>query len=232
MLHTRKTWSQLMLAFWIALFLLARGGAASLITNGNFSSGDTGFATGYTKASDVMPPHTNTIFTEGSYAIVTDPSSVHPNAASYGDLDWVNTNHQSHGLMMAVNGATDSSKNVWAQTVTVAQNTTYRFGIWSSSWADPGQNPAHLKVTFLNGSLNGAELSSFDFFAPTQVKTWLQTKTSNIPNDPKQDWYSGAVSQVVIKIQDLNTAPGDNDFALDDISLQYCPVRSRTGVTG
>jgi hypothetical protein len=69
---------------------IARVPAAELVINGSFEAGNTGFTSEFANSPDIEQPRT--------YAITTDPASVHSLAASYGD------HTTGSGFMMAVNG--------------------------------------------------------------------------------------------------------------------------------
>lgn len=162
------------------------------LANGDFSLGNTGFASDY-----AFSP--GDIFGEGSYDVVADPQLAHPFATSYGD-------HTSgDGLMLAVNGAVDAGRAVWSETVDVLPDTPYVFSLWVSSWF--AGSPAHLAVRF-DGSVVG------ELDAPSAAGVWQRFSAP---------WTSGPDSSVTIAIEDLVTAEGGNDFALDDLALRVVP---------
>jgi len=164
---------------------------AELITNGDFSGGNSGFTSSYTFVAS------GDITGAGEYTIVTDPSSAHPLAASYGD------NTDGFGNMLMVNGAT-TAELVWAQTVTVDANTDYEFSAFVSSWfLDSPPVPANLDFV-VNGSSVGT------LAAPESLGLWLEF--SALIN-------SGASTSFDLEIYNLSTLSSGNDFALDDISL-------------
>lgn len=85
----------------------------NLIVNGDFEAGNVGFTSDLTYNPTTITP-------AAVYAIVDDPSSLHPLAASYGD----NTPGSGNVLMMAINGSTNSNDIVWAQDVAVTPMTS------------------------------------------------------------------------------------------------------------
>jgi hypothetical protein len=96
---------------------IAAGAHAGLIVNGDFESGNTGFASDYKHSP-------GGIANEKSYAVADNPHDVHSLAASFGD-------HTSgEGLMLAVNGATKSNRTVWEQAVVVDPGGEYEFSGW------------------------------------------------------------------------------------------------------
>ncbi len=106
----------------------------NLIVNGNFSSGNTGFTTGYSNAT------INT--TEGEYYIGSNPGAWNPNFLS------VCLDHSGTGNMMLVNGNPVPDINIWSQTVTVTPNTNYAFSTWIQSLFK--DNPAQLMFSINN----------------------------------------------------------------------------------
>ncbi|MBP7451148.1 MAG: hypothetical protein KA817_14020, partial [Flavobacteriales bacterium] len=109
-----------------------------LVVNGDFSSGATGFTSGYI-------PGTGGTFgllsLEGQYAVASNASDTHTNFPPC-------TDHTGGGNMMVVNGAATAGVSVWCQTVTVVPGTSYAFSAWLSSMVV--SNPAVLQFT-ING---------------------------------------------------------------------------------
>lgn len=176
------------------LLVAATGSSsANILLNGDFSSGNSGFTSGYTYSPGNITPET-------TYDVVTDPKLSHSGAAlNY----WDHTSGTGTGNMLAVNGATTSNVTVWSQTVSVAQNTVYGFEFYMSHWSSTTQNLAHLNVLF-----NGISLGVTN--SPTTAGYWQQFLAS---------WDSGAATSLTISMVDLVTAGFGNDFALDDFSL-------------
>ena len=153
----------------------AQPATSNLIVNGDFESGNTGFSSDYTfSPGNLFPP--------AVYDVLSDPSSAHFAATSFGD-------HTSgSGLMMAVNGATLTGLTVWSQAVTVPPNTDYNFSAWVASWFPA--SPAQLQF-LINGSPIGTVT------APSTTGIWQQFATT---------WNSGSNTSAIIEIIDLNTA--------------------------
>jgi hypothetical protein len=162
--------------------------SGNLIVNGDFEQGNTGFTTQYTYSPQGIGG-------AQTYAIVNDPHTVHPSAASYGD------HTTGKGLMMAVNGATTPNVLVWGETVAVTPNATYEFSGWISSWTPSA--PGQLNVLF-----NGSSVGIMN--APSTTAVWVEFSAN---------WNSGSATSVAIELRNLSTADIGNDFALDDISL-------------
>ncbi len=166
---------------------------ANLIVNGDFESGNTGFASDYSYApGDITPA--------ASYDVLADPHDAHSAATSYYD----HTLGTDQGLMMAING--DTAQGVpWRQTVTVLPNQLYDFAAWTSSWF--GGNWA------LRMRVNGAAVGD-DLTTPGSTGVWEQHT---------RQWASGSATSATLEIVNLSTAFAGNDFALDDLSFTLVP---------
>jgi gliding motility-associated-like protein len=169
----------------------------NLVTNGDFSQGNTGFTTQYTLgANGQFGPLTNT----GTYGITNVANLLHSQFAPC-------TDHTGGGQMLVVNGAT-SPRNMWCQTVTVTPNTDYAFSAWFAVVAT--QNPSLMRFT-INGNTIGN-----NFTLPNMTCEW--TRFFRL-------WNSGAATTAQICIANVSTSAAGNDFCLDDISLRtVCDV--------
>jgi len=175
---------------------------ASLIVNGDFESGNSAFSSQYAYVPGIQPfPGLN----GGEFNIVTNPSPYHFAAASYGD-------HTSgSGKMMMVNADRNDVPNltVWSQNLNVAQNTTYAFSAWISTWVIAGDlNISRIEV-LVNGSSIGKKNSA------NVVGVWEQFSAC---------WHSGGNATANIQIyevgHEIGFPGGGNDFALDDLSFR------------
>ncbi|HYV92485.1 MAG TPA: T9SS type B sorting domain-containing protein [Chitinophagales bacterium] len=176
------------------------GGSLSgieLVTNGDFSGGNTGFSTDYIYCNTPL-----CIYTEGLYAIGPDPNYFH--SQFYGVDHTTGT-----GNLMVINGAPNAATNIWCETITVQPYTTYVFSYWLASMYV--SNAAQLRVMF-NGIATGT-LST----APNAQYTWLQFSVA---------WNSGINTSVDVCLIDENLAVFGNDFGIDDISFQQCVCSS------
>ncbi len=165
-----------------------------LITNGDFSAGNTGFSTGYTycNTANCLWPLAN-----NGYSVGSDPSFFHN---AFQGIDHTTGN----GNAMIVNGG-DPALDIWCQTMTVAPNTTYDFSAWIGS-VGASANVAQLSFT-INGNSVGT------IIAPATAATWIPFSAS---------WSSGLNTTANICITNLNNSAGGNDFLLDDFSFQSC----------
>jgi len=171
----------------------------SLVTNGDFELGNVDFTSEY-----IYNP--NSLWNPGTYAIVSDAHTVHPNF-------FCNEDHTSgNGLMFCANGATTSNTIVWNLTIdSIHPNTDYQLSAWVASLSPI--IPAVLQFK-INGLQVGQPLTA-DMF----TCTWKQFF---------ETWNSGDDTVASITIIDQNTVDNLNDFALDDIALNELIVQSDT----
>ncbi|MDY0142294.1 MAG: hypothetical protein RBR97_10410, partial [Bacteroidales bacterium] len=111
----------------------------TVIQNGDFSNGNTGFTTAYNYSTNLNP--------EGNYMIGTNPHDYHSNFAHCGDHTTGSSN------FMIINGNTVANQEVWCQNIVVRPNTNYLFSTWITS-VHPS-NPAILQFS-VNGTLLGS----------------------------------------------------------------------------
>lgn len=166
----------------------------NLVTNGDFSSGNTGFSTGHIYGTGGS---WGLLSGSGQYAISTNSNLTHNNFPNCGD-------HTSgNGNYMIVNGSSVANLTVWCQTINVTPNTNYFFSAWITSVVSA--SPAVLSFT-VNGTSLGTNLN-------------VSSLTCNWQNY-FQTWNSGTNTSATICITNQNTAGGGNDFGIDDISFR------------
>ena len=179
----------------------------NLILNGDFSGGNTGFATDYTYVMDI-PNVQNEMNPEGTYTVINNPSLVH------GAFAGCNDHTGGNGNMMVINGAA-SFQNIWCQTITISPDTYYNVSAWVASVIS--SSPAILQFS-INGSPIGPIIN-----APSTPCSWIPFNAT---------WNSGSTTSAEICILNLNTAAGGNDFAIDDISMvELCIVEDEVDIT-
>ncbi|CAN5413857.1 hypothetical protein BH11BAC3_BH11BAC3_33040 [soil metagenome] len=140
----------------ITYYFTAEMQGINLISNGDFSLGNTGFTSQYNYAN----PNTK----EGEYFVGTS-------AQAWNGLLGNCTDHTtSSGNMMLVNGAPVADVNVWTETVAVTPNTNYAFSTWIQALYPP--NPAQLSF-----SINGGTLGNL-ITASLPTCTWTQFYTT------------------------------------------------------
>ena len=176
------------------------GVSTELVVNGDFSAGNTGFSSGYTydgTANGLYAP-------ESEYAVNNNAQYNHSNF-------WGFDHTTGTGKYMIINGAKYSPQpTVWEQTVTVSPNTDYYF----SAWAKSMNNVAPFaKLQF---QVNGVQVGTIATLPPG-----VNNNNNPWPDEGRfyGSWNSGTATTAIIRIIDLETAAGGNDFGLDDISF-------------
>jgi Domain of unknown function DUF11/PKD-like domain/Passenger-associated-transport-repeat/Ig-like domain CHU_C associated/Bacterial Ig-like domain (group 2)/HYR domain len=202
-----------------------------LVTDGNFTNfnaASPSFVTEYTQQQSYYNPAAANpaltgLWPEGYYAVNTsawyDPTPKTGYHTNFHGRDHTNNTVGARNFLM-VNGSTTlisspaRQRIIWQQTITVKPNSDYYFSAWAMN-LNP-TSPAQLQFE-VNGVLVGtiADLST----APkplaegdVALSNWV-----NFYSNPK--WSSGAATTAVIRIRNLNTTAGGNDFGLDDISF-------------
>ncbi|MEO8887329.1 MAG: hypothetical protein ABI367_14795 [Mucilaginibacter sp.] len=178
---------------------------ASVVTNGNFSSGNTGFTSQYTYRAVGDGGSTGccgVLSAEGAYAVNSNPRNTHSSFGSFFD----HTSGTNSGSMLIVNGSATANVVVWKQNITVIANTDYVFSVWVTS--ANATNPAQLQFSINNSPLGSTIIPS------AVVGTWQFFTTT---------WNSGATSgSLPIALINQNIVSNGNDFAIDDIA--FAPV--------
>lgn len=183
--------------------------AQELVVNGDFEAGNTGFFTEYTPATGFN------LYPEGEYAVGTDAHLYHD--AFYGKD---HTTAAQTGNFMMINGSSTligspgRLRTIWQQTVTVLPNTDYYFSAWAMN-LNPG-SPARLQF-----EVNGVPVGTIaDLNTAPKPTSQAQVNINNwVRFYSNPTWNSGVNTTAVIRIINLNTDPGGNDFGLDDISF-------------
>lgn len=163
-----------------------------LVTNGDFSAGNTGFTTAYTFSAAAFT---------GSYGITTDAGIANPGV-------WSNCHDRTSGSgnLMWVDLASFTNTNIWTQTINgILPNTNYLFSCWICNLQSG--DPATLQLS-VNGNLVGDSLT-----APATSCNW--TKLCFI-------WYSGNSTTASLSITNQSQHANGNDIGLDDISFLKC----------
>jgi gliding motility-associated-like protein len=170
--------------------------SSNLVTNGNFTSGNTGFSSSYSLgAGGTWGP----ISSEGTYYVTNNANFAHSNFPSF-------SGHGGSGNMMVCNGSSVPGTSVWCTSITVTPNTNYNF----SAWAATCVNGTAAELADLQFSINSATIGGQ--FSPSMTPgVWSQFSAT---------WNSGANTTANICIVNQNTTLSGNDFALDDIFFQ------------
>lgn len=178
----------------------------NLIVNGDFESGNTGFTTGHTPGTGGT---WGLVSNNGTYAVTTNPNSVHSNFSSCGDHTPMGTN------MLVLNCSSTPNTSMWCQTVAVTPNTNYVFSFWAISTVSG--SPAQVYV-----EANGTAISGVTTLSSTTCQ-WQEISFV---------WNSGSLTSANFCIMNQNLAQSGNDAALDDISLtQMCSESDNVTIT-
>lgn len=182
--------------------------AANLITNGDFSAGNSGFTSQYTYVTDGVM---NSLFPEGTYTVGANPMADH----QYFVPD-------SGNLYLIVNGATGGD----AKAVYIANGSfgagTYSFGARVSDVC--------CNASFGNGSNAPSQLLfeiSYDNFTTAGIQ--IAQYTTAPPDagifNPVNSTFT-ANQAFTFRIYDGSLAASGNDFAIDDLSIAAVPEPS------
>ena len=175
-----------------------------LVVNGTFSAGNSGFTSGY-----IYDPAANGLVApESEYSVYRNAQFTHTNFWGYDHTSGTGTGNAN---FMIINGAKYAPQpTVWEETTSVLANTDYYFSAWSMSLNNVAP---FAKLRF---EVNGVQLGT----------TASLTAGVNNINNPwlikdrfYGTWNSGAATTATIRIIDLETAAGGNDFGIDDISF-------------
>lgn len=168
----------------------------NLVPNGDFSAGNTQFASDYTYAT------TNTV--EGEYTVGTNPQA-------FNNLLLTVADHTSgDGLMFIGNGKATPDRVWYAGPIDVSPGTQYYFEAWVMNACCP---PPY------GDGMNPVGPSELSFYANDQL---LGTRTSTklgVWEGLSTTWDSGNATTVTLKLVNANTEPSGNDFAVDDVFL-------------
>lgn len=169
--------------------LTTPSGGTNLVTNGDFSLGNTGFTSGYT-----YYPTQHQGGNEGKYHVINNPHNW--------NLDFTTCPDHTSGTgnMMVVNGSLTQHTTVWQQTITVEPNTNYVFRLWASTVYP--SNPAYLQMN-VNSEMIGQNLQ-----LTSTTCTWYQFIRT---------WNSGSNTSATLTLKTLSTTSTGNDFAIDDV---------------
>jgi hypothetical protein len=178
---------------------VATAAPVNMVTNGDFSSGNTGFSSGYdfTPGIGIDP---------GVYTIGTDPAGWHPLWVSGGD-------HTSgNGNMFLGNGSTTLGQTVWqSQSINVEAGQNYFFEAFVANVCCTDfirmNGPSLLNFTI---SFNGGPAISLGTRStnPAVAGVWQGLST---------EWLSTTAGSVILALTNGSDVYDGNDFAMDDV---------------
>jgi gliding motility-associated-like protein len=193
---------------WLLLFLLfvtpfiadAQCGPCfryhEAVTNGNFSSGNSGFTTTLAQGIGFFCP----LCPEGTFAVGFNAWIYHN--------DFIGFDHTNpgNGLFFIANSAPSSGTPVWCQTMDVEPFTDYTVEFWGR---DVANNPDPHPLAELRWSFNGVP------FGDTLICFGGWQLSQDV-------WNSGPLTSVEACIVNWQEDMGGNDFGLDDLSIHAC----------
>jgi len=196
--------------------------ATELVTDGtftNFNPASPPFFTTYVQNQNYYTGvPTSGLWPEGYYAVNTSAWSNYPNPpqgyhTNFHGRDHTNNSTGPRNFMM-INGSITAGQTIWQQTVAVQPNTNYYFSAWGMN-LNPA-SPARLQF-----EINGLTVGTIaDLNIAPKPTTEAQVDLTNwVRFYSNPHWNSGAATTAVIRIVNLNTVAGGNDFGLDDISF-------------
>ncbi len=180
--------------------------STELVTNGDFTNGNTGYISDYTYYPDIPSVNNELVPDTGTdgYGVGTNGQNYHPN---FWGIDHTGNATGPRNFML-VNGHGNTLR-IWEQTVTVLPNTDYYFSAWAISLNSAG-NYANLQFK-VNGNLVG-----------TTAPLAPRLQNNNPPFNWIRfygNWNSGSATTAVIQIANLIAVQAGNDFGLDDVSF-------------
>ena len=168
------------------------------------------------------PENRYAVNTNAWYDYPGSQNGYHPN---FHGRDHTNNTVGARNFMM-INGSTDMIGNpphlrtIWQQTVSIQENTNYYFSAWGMN-LNP-DSPARLQFEIVTAQ-NGAEQvgSIADLNIAEKPTTEAQVGLSNWVRFYSTPFWTSppGATTAIIRIINLNTDPGGNDFGLDDISF-------------
>jgi hypothetical protein len=174
-----------------ALAELSFAASPSLLVNGDFSGGYQGFSSQYIKGG-TKPD---------DYVVAKDPASIYAGVVSFGPPG-------GSGQQLLANGATSGSPYVWAESVSVAKDTTYDFSGLAAAFSQLGSDHTDPSPANLAFYVNGVGIGGFKVSA-----------TDGKFGSFAASWNSGNHTGATIKIVDLNHTNSGNDFVLGDLAF-------------
>ncbi len=174
----------------------------NLITNGDFSAGNTGFTSEYTA---VLPAGR----TYGTYAVLS----------TFWGTTWADHSPTTDNMFMSIDGSTvTTNDNIWVQNgIGVTPNTSYEFSFWATD--------SEVSAPVIQMIINGTVVSTANVTQVT-VGTALPWRKYSAT------WNSGVSTTANLTLRNTNFAGSGNDFALDDITLaRVCTYTDEVVVT-
>jgi gliding motility-associated-like protein len=179
-----------------------------MITNGDFSNGNTGFSTGMI------------------YSTTYSPCNYYVDPLFFGQTFPGLDDHTltTDGMFMAMDGCVNGPTIIYEQTVLgLNPSTSYHFSFWATR---AGGNQPIFEIHLI-GNVTG------DFLLPIETGISAPVNSTVIWDEYGiTNWNSGVNSSVTIRIVNLETNGYGVDFGLDDVSLrQMCTSTDTVKIT-
>lgn len=178
--------------------LQATPAVASLVVNGNFEAGNSGFTSSYIYSA----PTPDTLgYPERNYTVGSNPNAWHNLFVSLGD------HTTGSGRMFIGNGSRNIADIVWSQTINgAAVGQQYFFEAFVANVCCNAQGP------------QGAAVATLSFFANDVLLGTRTTSQLGVWEGLSTNWTADNTT-VTLKILNSQAAFEGNDFAIDDISF-------------
>lgn len=121
--------------------------ACADVVNGNFSSGNTGFTSGYGYAASSDPGG-------GHYTVGNNPHTWNSALSSFGD------HTTGTGLMLIADGSGTANTQLWNESIAVSPNTQYTFSFYSASCGNDNGDGIDPSPATLVATVNGSQVGS------------------------------------------------------------------------
>jgi hypothetical protein len=178
---------------------VASAAPVNLVTNGDFSNGESGFASEYLWNSTLG-------YDPGVYTVSNDPALWHPNFIHLGD------HTTGTGMMFIGNGSTTPAQTVWqSEAIDVEADLKYYFEAYATNVCctdfirPDGQSVLNFTLAFNGGPIISLGTRSTNGGEPG---IWEGLSTN---------WISPGAGTVVLSLVDFDSRYDANDFAIDDV---------------
>lgn len=176
--------------YTLSISTFAAGSGTNLITNPDFSMGNTGFTSDLSYSTSYSPCN---YYIAPTWFTWTDPTLIDHTTGS--------------GMYMSIDGCTVSGI-LWESNISVTPNTDYDFSFWATR-AD--QIQPIFEIHFIGNISGDNVVSTLTDIPYAGVWTWDQY---TVPA-----WNSGSNTNLTIRIVNLETNGYGNDFGLDDFDF-------------
>ena len=164
---------------------------ATVIVNGDFEAGNTGFSSSY----GYVAPGPNALYPESVYTVDTNPNNSHGSFYSMGD------HTTGTGNFMIINGSTTTGIPVWQGSASISLTIGAQYDF--SAWVASVYPTSVADLTFMVGSTSLGTLS------PEADGSWKRLFFT----------FTATEANPVFKLINANSESFGNDFAIDDIDI-------------